>query len=51
MHPDFNLNTIAQQDLPLPLSTLSAFSEFEARPEREKGVFLGTENGLSAGAR
>ena len=25
MHPDFNLNTIAYHDLPLPLSTLLAF--------------------------
>jgi len=32
MHPDFNLTTIAQQDLPLPLSTLPAFSESEAQP-------------------
>jgi len=34
MYPDFNLNTISHQDLPLPLSTLPAFkfSESEAKP-------------------
>jgi len=34
IHSDFNLNTIAHQDLPLPLSTLPAFkfSDSEAQP-------------------
>ena len=32
MHPDINLNTIAHEDLPLPLSTLLAFSESQAQP-------------------
>ena len=47
MHPDFNLNTIAYLDLPLPLSTLPAFSDSEAHPWGEEGVFLGTENMVS----
>jgi len=29
MYPDYNLNTIAHQDLPLPWSTLLAFPESE----------------------
>ena len=53
MHSDFNLNTIEHQDLPLPLSTLPAFkfSESEAQPYGEAGVFLGTENIVSTRTR
>ena len=49
MHPDSNLNTIAHQNLPLPLSLLPAFSE--AQPLGEGGVFLGKENLVRACAR
>jgi len=47
MHPDLNLNTIADQDSPLPLILLSAFFVFQ--PGCEQGVFLGEDNILSAG--
>jgi len=47
MHPDLNLNTIADQDSPLHLILLSAFFVFQ--PGCEQGVFLGEENILSAG--
>ena len=46
--PDFNLNTIAHQDSPLPLILLSAFFFF--LPRCEHGVFLGKENMVSSGA-
>jgi len=51
MHPDSNLNTLTHQDLPLPLCILQAFFESEAEPLAEEGVFLGTENIVSTGAR
>jgi len=51
MHPDFNLNTIAHQDLPILLSTLPAFFESEAQPSGEEGVFLGTGNIVGTGPR
>ena len=54
MHPDFNLNTIAHQDLPLPLSTLPRpafyWLESEAQLYGEERVFLGRENMVSARA-